>query len=64
VRVETLLQRLCDEQSRLAAEALTKPAARDVFEYGRVVGMHAGIEVAKQALLAMFDERDKRNFDL
>jgi hypothetical protein len=60
VRLESLLQRLETEQARLAAEALKQPAARDAFEYGRVIGMYAGLELAKASLLAaVADEEDR-----
>lgn len=60
MRLETLLQRLETEQARLATEALKQPASRDAFEYGRVVGMYAGIEQAKIALIDLVKE-DERN---
>lgn len=48
----------------LSREALAKPVGRESFDYGRVVGMYAGLEQAKQAILAMFDEKERKNFDL
>ncbi len=60
MRLETLLQRLETEQARLAAEALRQPAARDAFEYGRVVGMYAGLEMAKAALVASVADEEER----
>ena len=63
MRLEHLLQRLETEQARLATEALKQPAARDVFEYGRVVGMYAGLEMAKAAITALVEEtEEKRRF--
>lgn len=64
MKLETLLQRLETEQAALAAGALKQPASRDLFEYGRVVGMYAGLELAKTALLDLVSERDKKDFFL
>lgn len=60
MRIETLLQRLETEQVRLATEALKQPASRDAFEYGRVVGMYAGLEMAKASLLALVADHEER----
>lgn len=59
-----LLQRLETEQASLAREALGKPAGRDAFEYGRVVGMNAGLERAKQVIFLLNDELERKGFDL
>lgn len=64
MKIETVIQRIEQEQSMLSREALAKPAGRESFDYGRVVGMYAGLEQAKQAILAMFDEKERKNFDL
>lgn len=58
------IQRLEQEQARLAHEALAKPAGRDAFEYGKVIGLYAGIEHAKQSIIAMFDDRERKDFNL
>lgn len=64
MKIEVVIQRIEREQSILSREALAKPAGREPFDYGRVVGMYAGLEQAKQTILAMFDENDRKNFDL
>ena len=64
MRIEALLQRLETEQARLAHEALKQPAASTEFEYGRVVGMYAGLERAKQSIVGLFEDKEKRDFDL
>ena len=64
MRLEALIQRLEQEQSKLAHEALAKPAGREPFDYGRVVGMYAGLEQAKQSILAMVDERERKDFNI
>lgn len=64
MRIETLLQRLEAEQSKIAHEALKQPAGRDAFTYGQAVGMYAGLEHAKRILLDLVDEKERRDFNL
>lgn len=64
MRIETLLQRLEAEQNALAREAMERPAGRDAFDYGRAVGMYAGIAHARDVLLDMISERERKDFDL
>lgn len=61
MRVETLLQRLKDEQTMLAQQALEQPTPGD-FNYGKAVGMYAGLEIAQRVLIDMFAEQDRREF--
>lgn len=58
-----LLQRLDVEQSKLAHEALQHPQPGD-FNYGKAVGMYAGLEMAKRALLDLVAEKERKDFDL
>lgn len=64
MRIETLLQRLEQAQADLARDALKQPQARDTFEYGRVVGIYAGLELAKNILLDTVAEKERKDFDL
>lgn len=64
MKLEVLLQRLETEQARLATEALAQPSGRDTFDYGRAVGIYAGLEHAKRVLVELVAERDKRDFHL
>lgn len=64
MRIESLLQRLETAQAQLAKEALERPAGRDSFDYGRVVGLYAGLELAKTTLIEMVAERERKDFDL
>ena len=61
---QQILQRLEAEQTRLAKESLEQPGGRDAFEYGRAVGMHAGLEHAKRTLLEMFADTEKSRYEL
>ena len=64
MRIETLLQRLEQAQGDLARDALQQPQARDTFEYGRVVGIYAGLELAKTVLLDTVAEKERKDFNL
>jgi hypothetical protein len=59
-----LLQRLETAQAELAKEALERPTGKDGFDYGRAVGMYAGLELAKTTLIEMVAERERKDFDL
>lgn len=59
-----LLRRLEAEQQKLASEALGRPSGRDAFEYGRVTGIYAGLEHAKQVLLDTLRDDEERGKDL
>lgn len=58
------LQRLEAEQARLATEALERPTGRDAFDYGRAIGMYAGLEHAKSTIIDMVAEHERKGFDL
>lgn len=64
MKIDMLLRRLDEEQARLAHESLRQPQSRDAFEYGRVAGMYAGLQLAKDALIEFVAEKDRRDFDL
>jgi hypothetical protein len=63
VRLEQLLQRLEAEQVTLAQQSLEQPIPGD-FNYGKAVGMYAGLEMAKRVLIDMVAEKDRRDFNL
>lgn len=64
MKIEMFLQRLEAEQARLAKEALERPSGKDTFDYGRAVGLYAGIEHAKQTILNMIAEHEHKGYDL
>ena len=64
MRIETLLQRLEQSQTELARDALEQPQGRDLFEYGKVIGMYAGLELAKTVLLDTVAEKERKDFNL
>lgn len=63
MRLETLLQCLKDEQTKLAHQALEQPIPGD-FNYGKAVGMYAGLELAQRVLIDLVAEKDRRDFNL
>lgn len=64
MRVEALLTALIEEQGALAREALARPTERDAFGYGRVVGMHAGLQRAIAIITGTNAEEEKKGADL
>lgn len=62
MRIETLLQRLEAEQSAVAVEAMERPSGKTEFDYGRVIGIYAGLQRAKEVLLNTVAEAEKRDF--
>jgi hypothetical protein len=64
MRIEVFLQRLEQSQTDLARDALQQPQGRDTFEYGRVVGIFAGLELAKTVLIDMVAENERKDYNL
>jgi hypothetical protein len=64
VRAQDLIQRLREEQERIAHDALSAPASRDAFAYGRACGMYAGIGVSMAALEEMIGDQERAQRDL
>ena len=64
MRIESFLQRLEGAQAQLAKEALERPAGKDSFDYGRAVGMYAGLDLAKSTLIEMVSEHERKGYDL
>lgn len=62
MRIETLLQRLEAEQSAVAVEAMERPSGKTEFDYGRALGIYAGLQRAKEVLIDTVAEADKRDF--
>lgn len=56
--VQRALMLLEREQQELAVAALRSPNSRDSFEYGRVSGVYAGLERAKEVLLSTMKEEE------
>ena len=63
MKLETILQRLDLEQAKLAHEALQHPQPGD-FNYGRAVGLYAGLDVAKRVLMDMGADKERSDFIL
>jgi hypothetical protein len=56
--VERAIMKLQQEQVELATSALRSPSSRDTFEYGRMVGMYAGLERAIAVLTSTITAED------
>lgn len=58
VEVGELLQH---EQLELAKAALASPNERDSFEYGRVVGIYAGLALAWERIRTVYQDQQERD---
>ena len=52
MNIERAIMLIEKEQQELAVAALRSPNSRDAFEYGRVSGVYAGLERAKEVLIS------------
>lgn len=64
MNIAIFLKVIEDAQAQLARDALSKPTGRDVFDYGRAVGMYAGLEHAKDLIVGLVAERERKDFNL
>lgn len=51
-----LLRKLDELQTQNARDSLTRPRDNSLFEYGRVVGIQAGLTMAKNAVSTLHEE--------
>ena len=56
MQIDRVLNLLTTEQQELAVAALRSPNSHDAFEYGRMVGMYAGMERAIEVILSTIKE--------
>jgi len=61
---QKLLMRLKEAQREHAIGALQRPSQRDTFEYGHLVGVIAGYEMAVNILLELVNEEKYGDKDL
>lgn len=64
MRIEAIIQRLEQAKDELAREAMEQTGGRGAFDYGRASGMYAGLEMAKNLLVEMYTEKERRTFDM
>jgi hypothetical protein len=64
MRIDMVLRRLEEEQTQFAKEALQQPQGHDAFDYGRAVGLYAGLERAKDILISIVADQDRKDYDL
>lgn len=62
MRVEILIRRIEDEQALLARDALSRPQGKDAYDYGRVVGIYAGLEQVKSLISDLMAEKEAKDF--
>lgn len=58
MQIDRVLNLLTSAQQDLAVAALKTPNSHDAFEYGRMVGMYAGMERAIEVILSTIKEDD------
>ena len=56
--IDKVLNAITQAQQELAIAALRTPNSHDAFEYGRMVGMYAGLERAIEVILSTIKEED------
>jgi hypothetical protein len=57
--IDKVLNAITNAQQELAIAALRTPNSHDAFEYGRMVGMYAGLERALEVILSTIKEEDE-----
>ena len=62
--VDLLLRALKAKQVEMAQTSLAQPRGTDSYEYGRVVGLYAGLQVALDEIENILAEDDIRTRDL
>ena len=58
MQIDRVLNLLTTAQQELAVAALRSPNSHDAFEYGRMVGMYAGLERALEVIMSTIKEED------
>lgn len=58
MNIDKILSLLTQAQADVATTAMRTPSSHDVFEYGRMVGMYAGLERAVEIILSTTKEDD------
>ena len=56
MQIDRVLNLLTTAQQELAVAALRSPNSHNAFEYGRMVGMYAGMERAIEVILSTIKE--------
>jgi len=56
--IDKVLNAITQAQQELAIAALRTPNSHDAFEYGRMVGMYAGLERALEVIMSTIKEEE------
>jgi hypothetical protein len=62
--IERIISALKAEQTKVAHGALQAPAGRDAFEYGRMCGMHSGLQQALNVIDSILKDIDEKERSL
>ena len=62
--IERIISALKAEQTKFAHGALQAPAGRDSFEYGRVCGIHSGLQQALNVIDALLKDQNEKESGL
>ena len=57
--IDKVLNAITNAQQELAIAALRTPNSHDAFEFGRMVGMYAGLERALEIIMSTINEDEK-----
>ena len=57
--IDKVLNAITQAQQELAIAALRTPNSHDAFEYGRMVGMYAGLERALEVIMSTIKEDEE-----
>ena len=63
MRIETLLAAIDQKMDEVAKDALRAPS-KEMFDYGRSVGVYAGLEQAKTLIVDLVKDAGARDHDL
>ena len=61
MKVETVLARLDEEMLRVARDAVETPREGTSYEYGRMIGLYAGLALAKETVVNLYADKDERD---
>jgi hypothetical protein len=64
VNVDALIRLIESEQHKFAIAAVTRPTGQSSFDYGRAVGMYAGLEHIRACIIDLVTEKERKDRDL
>ena len=64
MQLDVFLRKIDQALAEFAADALRAPQGKEAFDYGRSVGVYAGLEQARQILIDTVRDADARDRDI